>query len=69
VRRFLLQRDIDVSGVSGVGIVADGVMFNNGKCCLQWRGEYRSIAIWRNSTELVAVHGHDGATRLVWLDS
>jgi len=30
VRRFELQRDFDITGVSGIGIVARGVRFDDG---------------------------------------
>lgn len=66
--RFVLQRDADVSGVSGTGIVAHGVVFPDGTCVLRWLGDYRSTVVWRTLDEAMAVHGHDGATRPVFLD-
>lgn len=83
-RRFQLHRDTDVSGVSGTGIVADGQEFPTGWvmtfpdgtmlqlpagwCFVHWRGEYRSMVLWDSVESAMAVHGHNGATRLVWLD-
>lgn len=67
-RRFLLHRRIDVTGVSGTGIVADGVMFDDGICVLHWRGEDRSTVLWESLDPLQRVHGHDGATRVAWVD-
>ena len=35
-RRFELHRDDDVSGVSGTGVVAEGVLFSSGRVALEW---------------------------------
>src|SRR4051794_16547249 len=34
--RFELHRDQDISGVSGVGVVAEGVAFTDGTVALRW---------------------------------
>lgn len=68
MRRFQLHRDHDESGVSGVGVVAEGCEFSNGLCSLTWLTEYRCVTIFTSVKELIAVHGHEGATRLVWVD-
>lgn len=63
---FVLQRDADVTGVSGTGVVADGVLWHDGTVALRWRGERPSTVMWGNLDDAVAVHGHDGRTRVVW---
>ncbi len=68
MRRFVLHRDEDVSGVSGTGIVAEGVAFSDGTAVIRWTAAYRSTAVYRSIADLEAVHGHGGATRIVWLD-
>lgn len=65
-RTFELHRQNDVTGVSGVGVVADGVEFDDDTVVLHWRGEHPSTVIWPNMRHVVAVHGHDGATEIVW---
>ncbi len=67
-RRFYLNRLVDVSGISGTGPVADGVEFSDHVCVIHWRN-YRSISIYRNAEDMMLVHGHDGKTVLVWIDS
>ena len=67
-RMFNLVRDEDVSGVSGTGIVAEGIQFSTGKCVLAWVTQYRSIAVYDSIQELEAIHGHDGRTRIGWLE-
>jgi hypothetical protein len=64
---FILVRDEDESGVSGTGVVADGVEFGSGKCALGWRTAVSSVAVYNNIEELEAIHGHDGKTRIVWV--
>lgn len=68
MRRFLLQRDEDASGVSGVGTVAEGVEFSDGSCAMRWRTDTASTAVYASAEDLVTIHGHEGRTRLVWLD-
>ena len=64
-RRFTLVRDVDVSGVSGTGIVADGVIWPDGTVSVRWRGERPSIVHWQSLDDVKAIHGHNGATRIV----
>lgn len=68
MRRFQLHRTEDKSGVSGVGAVAEGCEFTNGVCALTWLTRFRSVAMYQSIKELEAVHGHEGATRVVWID-
>jgi hypothetical protein len=67
-RLFELHRDRDVTGVSGCGAVADGVEFPDDTVVIRWRGSRGSTVVWATIADAVAVHGHDGATRVVWLD-
>lgn len=68
MRRFQLERDTDLSGVSGLGIVAEGVEFTDGSCAMRWLTATASTGFYDSAEDLVAIHGHHGATRLVWLD-
>lgn len=63
---FTLHRDADVSGVSGTGVVADGVEFEDKSVALRWHGEHPATTVWASIEDMLAVHGHGGATRLVW---
>mgnify|MGYP003405328378 FL=1 len=63
---FWLVRDEDVSGTSGTGMVAEGVMFSNGWCSMHWLSKYTSVAYYQSVAELEAIHGHNGKTRVVW---
>lgn len=73
MRLFELVRDEDITGVSGVGAVAEGVEFTDGTVCLHWRNvanpeaQGTSHALWTSVADMMAVHGHHGATRVVYL--
>ena len=67
IRTFTLQRDVDISGISGTGKVAEGIEFSNGKVAVQWVvGEHQSTVVWDNIESVEAIHGHNGATKIVW---
>lgn len=68
MKRFQLVRDVDVSGVSGIGVVAEGVVWDNNKATVHWFGERQSIVMWDSIEDAIAIHGHGGATRVVWID-
>lgn len=67
-KRFKLIRKEDISGISGVGIVAEGCVFENGKAVVVWRGDHSSTNIYESITEVVYIHGHNGKTEVVWID-
>lgn len=62
MRRFLLIRIEDESGISGTGAIAEGVQFLNGKCVLNWLTEHSSMGIYPNIKTMMAIHGHGGKT-------
>ncbi|MFF3094190.1 hypothetical protein [Streptomyces cyaneofuscatus] len=67
-RRFHLQRNVDVTGASGTGRVADGVLWPDGTAALRWRGERASTVNWDRIEDAEAIHGHGGHTVIVWDD-
>lgn len=68
LRRFVFQRNTDVSGTSGTGIVAEGVQFTDGTVAVRWRSFISSHVIYPNAQAAEAIHSHGGATKMVWLD-
>lgn len=66
-RLFVLRRTEDVGGVSGVGDVAEGVVFSDGTAVIRWTSVHRSTAVYADIDELAAIHGHDGRTKVVFL--
>ena len=68
-RRFVLDRDVDVTGVSGTGVVAQGVEFSDGVVCLRWTSKWPSSVVFYDGIDaLLHVSGHDGRTRVRFLD-
>jgi hypothetical protein len=64
-----LNRDYDVTGVSGTGTVAIGICFEDGLCVMRWAGPVNSLVVFDSPEDLLAVHGHDGTTQIDWVDS
>lgn len=73
---FELHRDVDTTGVSGTGIVAQGVEFvqflNSSSrlqlhrtVIVQWCGEIKSVSIYPSMDEMKKVHCHGGTTRVI----
>lgn len=82
-RRFELHRDIDETGMSGTGVVAAGVLFpltadevaagrdpEKAPVALRWLTAWPTSVVFheRGMESVEAIHGHDGKTRIVWLD-
>lgn len=68
MRRFTLVRIEDKTGISGVGIVAEGVVFSTGWVALTWLTSVNSLAFYPAIENVEAIHGHNGATQIVWQD-
>lgn len=68
LRRFQLVRETDVTGISGTGIVAEGVEFTNGWCTIVWLTEVNSMGFYPSIKNVELIHGHEGATKVSWLD-
>lgn len=69
MRRFILRRLADESGISGTGVVAEGIRFSNGQAVLHWLTQLSSVAVYHSVDVIVSVHGHDGKTVLEWVDA
>jgi hypothetical protein len=68
MRTFQVVRDEDVSGVSGEGHIAEGVLFSSGKVFVNWISMHKIVEMADSVAEWQAVHGHEGRTRIVWDD-
>jgi hypothetical protein len=67
VKLFHLDRKKDVSGVSGVSDnIASGVVFDDGQVVIHWNTACASIAIYKSLSDLEAIHGHEGCTKIVF---
>lgn len=68
LRRFELHRYVDETGVSGTGVVAQGVVFADGRCALRWLSPTASTACFDGLADVETIHGHGGSTRIVLID-
>lgn len=70
MRRFRLVRNEDPTGVSGTGVVAEGLEFSSGVVVLQWTSEFPTSVVFheRGLESVYAVHGHAGKTAIEWMD-
>lgn len=77
MRCFVLIRDVDVTGLSGTGVVGEGIEFSDGTVAMRWlqdgvsdfhreRGVRPTTVVHENITSVEALHGHGGATHIEW---
>jgi len=66
MKRFHLQRHSDPDGVSGTGIVAEGVQFSDGVAVLRWRTSVPTTVFHDGGVASVRqIHCHNDTT-VVW---
>lgn len=67
-RLVALDRDTDVTGISGAGRVAYGLVLDTGAVLLTWCGALVTLTRYPSLHAVQLLHGHDGATTLHTLD-
>lgn len=68
---FQMIRNADETGVSGTGIVSEGVVFSNGKCVVEWLGATPCTQTWPTFECFHAVHikpHPSNGTEIRWLN-
>lgn len=74
-RKFTLERRTDHTGISGTGVVAEGVQFTDGTCVVRWlpnataradKGVIPTTAIHDDYHSVLALHGHGASTYIQW---
>lgn len=68
MRRFILVRTKDLTGVSGIGVVAEGTVFTDGLSVIRWLKEPYAMGVYQTLNDVIAVHGHEGGTQLQFID-
>lgn len=63
---FYLLRRRDHSGISGTGVVAEGIEFTTGKVAMTWLTPTSSVCVYDSMDDLIAVHGHGGSTEVIY---
>lgn len=71
MRTFTVERGNDESGISGTGVVMQGVEFDDGKVLIRWCTDPSSIVYWETFADLwkICVEGHPTNNTVVkWSD-
>jgi hypothetical protein len=68
MRRFRLIRDEDATGISGTGPITEGIEFSDGTCAMRWTTSSRSTCLYDWIGDVMKIHGHEGRTRVEWVD-
>ena len=68
MRRFNLRRLDDETGISGVGIVTEGIQFTDGSCAMRWMTSTSSVCFYKSIEDVIIIHGHGGKTVVEWQD-
>ena len=76
MRHFVMYRKGDLSSTHNElqankpdEIQFEGVIFDNGKCVLNWKTAISSISIWDSFEDAMAIHGHpEYNSEIVWSD-
>lgn len=77
--RFYVQRNDDITGISGTGVVVEGVVFSDGWGVTHWLDQAPmhepKTEIWHKrflrpggEDAFTKISGHGGRTKVVWLD-
>jgi len=67
-RLFIVDRRKDQSGISGIGVIAEGVEFTDGTAVMRWITETVTTSFFENMGDLRKIHGHRGETVIRYLD-
>lgn len=68
MRRFVMVRIEDLTGVSGIGVVAEGTLFSSGQVVILWLREPFALGLYQSLEDVIQVHGHEGRTKLHFID-
>src|SRR5262249_8243613 len=71
MRTFTVERNHDETGISGTGIVMEGVEFSNGKVVICWKSDPYSIVHWDTFDDMkkICIDGHPTNDTVVrWSD-
>lgn len=73
MRTFQLVRHADASGISGTGVVAEGIEWSDGSVALRWLSKNRSdgvrptTVVHESLDSVIALHCHGGSSVVEWI--
>lgn len=65
MKKFYLMRSEDVHGNSGTGVVAEGIIFDNGMAAMTWLSDIPTVTNFRRIQDVAKLHGHEGKTIVI----
>jgi hypothetical protein len=68
MKRFHLVRNEDETGISGTGVVTDGIEFDDGSVVMKWNTDTTSLALYKSMEDVITIHGHGGKTVVQYTD-
>ncbi len=60
--RFHLRRLEDETGISGTGLVTNGIEFDDGSVIMSWNTSTTSVSLYASMEDVIKIHGHQGKT-------
>lgn len=70
-RVFQVIRHKDGKGISGTGLIIDGVVLSSGKVIIEWHSGNRSVSIFDSLNSFLAVHvkpKYEGENEFRWIE-
>jgi hypothetical protein len=65
MKRFYLLRHEDLHGHAGLGVVAEGIIFDNGMGSFMWLSKYITVTTFMNIVDIECLHSHEGRTEVI----
>lgn len=65
MKTFYLLRHEDLHGYAGLGVVAEGVIFDDGGAVMTWLTKWKTITTFENILAVNELHSHAGRTEVV----
>jgi len=69
MKYFILERNDDESGISGTGIIAEGIIWSDGTVAYRWLTDIATTTLANNIEDVLYLHGHDGRTKIHYIIS
>lgn len=70
MRAFMMIREQDETGISGTGVVAEGIEYSDKTVAIRWLTPHNgsSTVVWNKIEDAIHVHGHNGKTQFVFTE-
>ena len=65
MKTFYLLRHKDVHDNTGIGVVAEGIIFDSGMCAMTWLSNHPTVTVFDKIVTVKKVHGHGGRTEVI----